>query len=598
MASGRHYGEVVRQVGRLLAGGGGTAAALGEGQLLRRFAADRDEAAFEALMTRHGPMVLGTCRRMLVDPRDVEDAFQATFLVLARRAGSIRDADRLGPWLHGVARRVAGRARALAARRGAVEKPGGEDRAVVPADAFEGAELRAAIDEELSRLPEKYRAPLVLCYLEGLTHDEAALQLRWPVGTVRSRLAGGRDRLRTRLTRRGLAPSAAALPALPPVAAIPEALLSTTARLATGFGTTPAHVAALAKGALIAMTASKLKAIAAVGLMAGLTAGGVGALAQQSGDGKGTAPAAAREATGQVPGEMQSVGKQLRELEEEASKIQSRRDSLEARRRDLTAKADPRLEDPRKALEAANDRIKSLEAELKAAKAEPAREKTKAASGVTPSRVFFGSGMSMNMSGMGGVSVAAGGDGLGRRSGEDSRKKQPLVLNLPDSVNVLFSPADQDRVTIINPVSGERKTYQPPKGITKVIPVIGPRAGAVAFYGPEITQIAAFDGQEGVWYPQALEEPAKDSVAPVVATQGVSYVVGRYLYLFSAQAKKWGILKLKEAPEADSPLRGERGFANGLANGKWIIAEGDIVHIYSAQTGEWTHFDTKEKEGK
>ena len=123
MASGG-YGPVFRQVGRLL-GGGGTAAALGEGQLLRRFADDRDEAAFEALVGRHGPMVLGTCRRMLGDPHDVEDAFQATFLVLARRAGSIRDGDRLGPWLHGVARRVATRSRALAARRNARERPGG-----------------------------------------------------------------------------------------------------------------------------------------------------------------------------------------------------------------------------------------------------------------------------------------------------------------------------------------------------------------------------------------------------------------------------------------------------------------------------------------
>src|SRR5438270_1725623 len=117
MASGG-YGPVIRQVERLLEGGG-SAVALGEGQHLRRFADDRDEAAFEALVSRHGPMVLGTCRRMLADPLDVEDAFQATFLVLARRAGSIQDGDRLGPWLHGVARRVAARSRALAARRNA-----------------------------------------------------------------------------------------------------------------------------------------------------------------------------------------------------------------------------------------------------------------------------------------------------------------------------------------------------------------------------------------------------------------------------------------------------------------------------------------------
>src|SRR5438309_2137235 len=157
MASGG-YGPVIRQVESVMEGGG-SAVALGEGQLLRRFADDRDGAAFEALVSRHGPMVLGTCRRLLVDAHDVEDAFQATFLVLARKAGSIRDGDRLGPWLHGVARRVATRSRALSARRAARERPGAEDRAISEYDPAEAIELRSALDEELARLPEKYRAP-------------------------------------------------------------------------------------------------------------------------------------------------------------------------------------------------------------------------------------------------------------------------------------------------------------------------------------------------------------------------------------------------------------------------------------------------------
>jgi RNA polymerase sigma factor (sigma-70 family) len=282
MTSNR-YGLVLRQVGKLL--GGGPVASLGTGQLLERFAVDRDEAAFEALVNQHGPMVLGTCRRMLADPHDVDDAFQATFLVLARKAGSIQDADRLGPWLHGVARRIATRSRALSARRNARERSAAEEPAIEPPGALEAFELQAALDEELSRLPEKYRAPLVLCYLEGLTHDEAAQQLRWPVGTVRSRLAGGRDRLRTRLTRRGLAP-AGVVPAILPHSSIPQVLLSTTVRVATSAGSAPAHVAALAKGALVARIGNKLKMVAAVGLMAGLTIGGVGVAAQRGGDGK------------------------------------------------------------------------------------------------------------------------------------------------------------------------------------------------------------------------------------------------------------------------------------------------------------------------
>ena len=161
MTSGR-YSLVLREVGRLL--GGGSVAAMGEGQLLERFAADRDAAAFEALVGRHGPMVLGTCRRMLSDPHDVDDAFQATFLVLARRAGSIRDADRLGPWLHGVARRVATRSRALSARRRSRERPGAEERAVEHPDTVEASEGRAALDEgtegEVRRLAGAGREPL------------------------------------------------------------------------------------------------------------------------------------------------------------------------------------------------------------------------------------------------------------------------------------------------------------------------------------------------------------------------------------------------------------------------------------------------------
>ena len=281
MTSGR-YGLAWREVGRLF--GGESASGLGAGPLLERFAADRDSAAFEALVSRHGPMVFATCRRMLSDPHDADDAFQATFLVLARKAGSIRDPDRLGPWLHGVARRVAARSRALAGRRRSVERPVGDEPAGESPDPLEGAEVRAVLDEELARLPEKYRAPLVLCYLDGLTHDEAAEALRWPVGTVRSRLAGGRDRLRARLSRRGLSPSAAA-PLVLAHASIPQALLTATVRAATSAGLVPARILALTKGALIAMTWSKLKGVAALGLMAGMTVGGAGVAAQYGGSG-------------------------------------------------------------------------------------------------------------------------------------------------------------------------------------------------------------------------------------------------------------------------------------------------------------------------
>src|SRR4051812_24573460 len=146
-------------------------------QLLRRFAATHDETTFEALLRRHGPMVLGVCRRLLPCEQDAEDVFQATFLVLARKAGSVRCEQSLAPWLHGVARRLASDAGAAAARRTAI--PIGEVAGASrdPASELSWREVRGALDEELAQLPEALRTPLVLCYLEGMTRDEAAARL-------------------------------------------------------------------------------------------------------------------------------------------------------------------------------------------------------------------------------------------------------------------------------------------------------------------------------------------------------------------------------------------------------------------------------------
>ena len=270
---------------------------LGPAELLRRFAATRDEAAFSALVDFHGPMVLATCRRVLADGADADDAFQATFLIFARQARAIQDADRLAPWLHSVARRVAFRARSASLRRRAVEAERSGDLAVLdPPD--DARELRAVLDEELSRLPEKYRAPLVLCYLEGLTHDEAAGRLAWPVGTVRSRLAGGRDRLRGRLARRGFAPGALAVlsPATLPSAAVSRALQAATIRLAcagVGSGVATSAAVGLAQGVLTTMFLAKVQTagLVAVALAATLTAGTTGVVLARQGAAPANAPA-------------------------------------------------------------------------------------------------------------------------------------------------------------------------------------------------------------------------------------------------------------------------------------------------------------------
>jgi len=193
----------------------GTASGLSDRQLLERFIRGGDasaEGAFEVLVLRHGPMVLQVCRNALGDATDAQDAFQATFLVLVRRCGSIRRLDSVGGWLYGVACRVAARARVDAARRRAAERRGALRvvEAVEPNDRGEPeqAEFSPALQEEVRRLPEKYRSVVVLCYWQGLTQEQAAAQLGCPLGTVRSRLARARDLLRSRLVRRGLAPLA------------------------------------------------------------------------------------------------------------------------------------------------------------------------------------------------------------------------------------------------------------------------------------------------------------------------------------------------------------------------------------------------------
>jgi RNA polymerase sigma factor (sigma-70 family) len=247
----------------------GTIAGLDEGELLERFATRRDEAAFAALVVKHGPMVLGVCRHRLPDPRDAEDAFQATFLVLIRKAGSIKEPHLLGPWLHGVACRVARRAGRLAARRVGRERTGEMLERVEGRDCSPGEveELKAAIDEEIQRLPEKLRLPIVLCHLEGLTQPEAAIRLRTTPDSIRGRLARGRERLRARLTRRGFAPTGVplALEFAGESAShmLPASLIEASLRMVKVGAVPTASVAILTDGVFRAMSLSKLKTTAA-----------------------------------------------------------------------------------------------------------------------------------------------------------------------------------------------------------------------------------------------------------------------------------------------------------------------------------------------
>ena len=280
-------GSSLRQLRALFAGG--TATGLSDSELLSQYKARRAESAeaaiaaetaFAALVDRHGAMVWGVCRRVLGDAHEAEDAFQATFLVLVRKAGSVRVDGSLGRWLYGVAHKVALRARFEAERRAsgiARIPPASPDD---PLGEAELSDLRSAVGEELDRLPPKYRCPVELCHLQGMTYDHAAQQLKWPVATVKSRLTKGRLRLRERLSRRGLAPGAIAVGMATALtsrarAAVPHELVQSTARAATASATAafPAAVTDLTEGVLKMMMWKKLKLAAAGALLAaGVTA--------------------------------------------------------------------------------------------------------------------------------------------------------------------------------------------------------------------------------------------------------------------------------------------------------------------------------------
>jgi RNA polymerase sigma factor (sigma-70 family) len=282
----RRQKVVLPHLCRLIASPGG--GELADGDLLGRFLGRRDAAAFAALVRRHGPTVLGVCRRVLHNAHDAEDAFQATFLVLARKAGSIARQESVGNWLYGVACRVALKARADAARRRKHERQAAHQAPHQPERDGAWDDVRPILDEEVNRLPDKYRRPVVLCYFEGKTYQEAARLLGWPAGTASVRLARAREMLRHRLALRGLALSASALACClaegPAAAAEVSLLADATASVAVAWLADPAaagvstRVIALTEGVVNAMLLRHLKILAGVLVVIAATLGGGGAL--------------------------------------------------------------------------------------------------------------------------------------------------------------------------------------------------------------------------------------------------------------------------------------------------------------------------------
>jgi RNA polymerase sigma factor (sigma-70 family) len=254
---------------------------LTDGQLLEQFLSQRAESAFEALLRRHGPMILGVCRRLLHNDADAEDAFQATFLVLVRKAESVRPRESVGHWLYGVAYRTAMRAKALEAKRRMKEKAMPRPQ-VQPEGIWQ--EVLPLLDQELQGLPEKYRSAVVVCDLEGKSRKEAARALGCPEGTLSSRLVRGRALLARRLSRRGVAIGSGLLASLMTAgtarACVPASLVTGTMKAAMAVGHASAtaclslKVSTLTQGVLKSVLLLKLKTVTF--LLCGVVALGIG----------------------------------------------------------------------------------------------------------------------------------------------------------------------------------------------------------------------------------------------------------------------------------------------------------------------------------
>jgi RNA polymerase sigma factor (sigma-70 family) len=515
-----------------LIGSAGAVAGLTDSELLGRFVGRRDgaaEVAFEALVGRHGGMVLGTCRRVLRDPVEAEDAFQATFLVLARKAGSVRVDGSLAPWLHGVARRVAGKARAGSIRRRRFESSstaaGAEPSSEATLDEFD---LRPILFEELDRLPEKYRTPVVLCHLEGKTHEEAAQELRWPVGTVSGRLSRARDLLRSRLARRGLSPTAsgvvAALAGREAVAISPS-LSSATARLATRFAAgeaIPESIQRLTQGALTAMFANQIKLGAIAASAVAMLTVGAGYVAGQIGG--GAAPTQVPPARNEPPSpDMFKAAKPIAPAQSPVAPA-----PVQPPPRDIPGF--PKYS-----------------------------ERTRQARIDAQKNIF-------------------------RRT--DATIPIPAMQN---ASMVAVTAPDGRSLRAMSLLGGVWREYQVAQGF-HTMPIWTGDMLALAVSGPSVREVAVFDASNngGSWARQALREPLDGELIPTVGPGLALYQVGNDFYAYSVQAGKWGALHLEGGEAAQSQFACNDTVAkDGRANAIFV-RQGQKLHVFSVPLGQWS----------
>ncbi|AGA31487.1 sigma-70 family RNA polymerase sigma factor [Singulisphaera acidiphila] len=530
----------------------GAIGGLSDGQLGDRVHTGGDdtaEAAFTILAERHGPMVLRICRQMLSDRHEAEDAFQATFLVLARKAHAIRNRDSVAGWLHGVARRVALRAKADAARRQIKERRAATLAVGRSPENNEGqSESWPELHEEIARLPERYREPVVLCYLEGLTTEAASQRLGCPKGTVLSRLSRAKERLRRSLTRRGVVIPAGMLAvewSSDIALAIPTTLLETTvraslnftARQAAGASLASTTAVGLARGVLYAMTLSQWKTFGAATLACIFTLGGLQAFAQFGGIG------VADEASTVKP----AADDRQAALSQSVAKIQAELDEANRRNAEL-----------QKQLQAIQTELKTLQTGPTSAPTKEAKPKglaDKAAEAAEPQGRDITNGSSPNF--------------RHRRSDEFIF----MISRLGDKFKT-FNTRTGRTSSLELPASKEFPL--------EITPLTDVQAAAFKLKGQRITQLFASNSLEGPWFTQDLREPVNGTVSPIIRDHQISYHVGRYVYTFSSIAKRWAILELPEGKQ----------FRLDNSNPISFVGD-DHIYTFDVFNGEWKDLNIK-----
>ncbi len=619
MATSQRAGLVLGQIQRLF--GHGTVTGLSEGQLLARFVGDRDEVAFEAIVSRHGPMVLGICRRLLDDPHDVEDAFQATFLVLVKKARAIRDRDLLANWLYGVALQVARRSRRDRTRRRSRERCDLQDDVLATSSEADLGELRVELDAEVARLPVRFRTPIVLCYFEGLTHDQAAERLGCPVGTVRSRMAKGRELLRSRLTRRGLAPTSAVLvvPAISEMApSIPPALLTRTItaamRLATGQSLTAAvastSVMTLIQGVLRTMSLTRWMTFAAVLVCLG-GVGGVGVAARQLGAG----PADQKSKAEALPSQSSenTVRKAVKDIQDV---IREYKEKLKTATAKMEVQSIEILE--------LKGRIRKLEAQLRAE---------------SPKGAASGGGFALG---------APGHEASGVANGAPGHEASPPDYITTTPRLIVSQSAANDRVVIYATETGKARSYRPPHGMnvysasawqdTVLITAMGPKTTQLAMYrlDPDrwdirdlcmgtkdafilpfvnnsqsvvassfgrsghpdqdfnVTQLAVYDSEHARWSVLDLDEPFREQgVSPIVQGHVGGLRARPARLCLQRRAGRWDTLIL-DKPLANAPGMIWSPLVTMVHGDSAAVSQGGHLHVFTAKTGRWQTIDTKD----